>query len=156
MVRHKRNSFGDTFGRGMRPLVGPSTPLAQRPMLFYWFMGFFSREPPSHTSERADWFFLSLFCFLSYSLACLFSPFVFTNFSLTLTHRAGNNKKEQMPAAIKTTESIKNFRPFTACPEVVQSCTKILLSSQTRVETSRNSSITPGLFLIFGNNLIAI
>lgn len=25
-----------------------------------------------------------------------------------------NNKKEQMPAAIKTTESIKNFRPFTA------------------------------------------
>lgn len=28
--------------------------------------------------------------------------------------KGGNNKKEQMPAAIKTTESIKNFRPFTA------------------------------------------
>lgn len=23
-------------------------------MLFYWFMGFFSRGPPSRTSERAD------------------------------------------------------------------------------------------------------
>lgn len=36
-------------------LVPPSRPFWPRdPVLFYWFMGFFSRGPPSRTSERAD------------------------------------------------------------------------------------------------------
>lgn len=35
--------------------VPPSHPFWPRdPVLFYWFMGFFSRGPPSRTSERAD------------------------------------------------------------------------------------------------------
>lgn len=68
VVRHKRNSFGDTGTSPARSpaaslsssssflLACPSLPtlLAQRPVLFYWFMGFFSRGPPSRTSERAD------------------------------------------------------------------------------------------------------
>ena len=33
----------------------PSRPFWPRdPVLFYWFMGFFSRGPPSRTSEKAD------------------------------------------------------------------------------------------------------
>lgn len=88
-------------------------------MLFYWFMGFFSRGPPSRTSERAD------------CESPLFSlPPIRSDSRAHFVEKAGerkeeserkskwgkggNNKKEQMPAAIKTTESIKNFRPFTA------------------------------------------
>lgn len=89
-------------------------------MLFYWFMGFFSRGPPSRTSERAD------------CESPLFSLPSIRSDSHARSRkqekerkkerererergeRRGNNKKEQMPAAIKTTESIKNFRPFTA------------------------------------------
>lgn len=73
VVRHKRNSFGDTGTSPARSpsrrrpaslllllllfysLVPPSRPFWPRdPVLFYWFMGFFSRGPPSRTSERAD------------------------------------------------------------------------------------------------------
>lgn len=66
VVRHKRNSFGDT-GTSLscsllRLLRLPSSshlhlsrlPWPRDPVLFYWFMGFFSRGPPSRTSERAD------------------------------------------------------------------------------------------------------
>lgn len=66
VVRHKRNSFGDTgtsLSCSLRSLLRlPSSshlhlsrlPWPRDPVLFYWFMGFFSRGPPSRTSERAD------------------------------------------------------------------------------------------------------
>lgn len=101
--------------------VPPSRPLWPRDLvLFYWFMGFFSRGPPSRTSERAD-------CESPlFSLPPTPTP-ARTLMRVSARKREGekeggraragkgrNNKKEQMPAAIKTTESIKNFRPFTA------------------------------------------
>lgn len=130
MVRHKRNSFGDTGTSLSCSLCSlfffptcsvhlSRLPWPKDPVLFYWFMGFFSRGPPSRTSERAD------------CESPLFSlPPIRSDPHKRSVEKGGerqkerererngergrNNKKEQMPAAIKTTESIKNFRPFTA------------------------------------------
>jgi len=44
-----------------------------------------------------------------------------------------NNKKEQMPAAIKTTESIKNFRSFTAEPASRRSMVEYMREKSTTI-----------------------
>jgi len=98
-------------------------PLAQRPHAFLLVYGIFFTRTPSRTSEKV--------------VNLLFSLFLRNAPDSRVSsrkqekerkkererererrerasgEREGNNKKEQMPAAIKTTESIKNFRPFT-------------------------------------------
>lgn len=129
MVRHKRNSFSDT---------GTSLPPALSRRVFFFPPRAPSISPVSPPGPETPCFFTGLWDFFHADRRVVHQRGLTVNLLSSLFHRyartlarvpprkrekekerksgerGGNNKKEQMPAAIKTTESIKNFRPFTA------------------------------------------
>jgi len=94
-------------------------PLAQRPHAFLLVYGIFFTRTPSRTSEKVVNLLFSLFLRnapdsrVSSRKQEKERKRERERRERASGEREGNNKKEQMPAAIKTTESIKNFRPFT-------------------------------------------